>query len=65
MLRILKTLARDIWTAQPHKLPVLFGRYGAFNGPGHTYAGDRTMSPQLAKLAKHPVATPESHRYSG
>jgi len=65
MFRIIKRLARDIWTAQPHRLPTLYGRYGNFKGEGHSYKGDSSVSPQLAKLAKHPVPANELHTYSG
>jgi len=65
MIKTLKRLARNIWTAQPHTMPSLVTRYGPFNGPGHSYAGDSSMSPQLAKLAKHPVPANDLHTYSG
>jgi|LWDU01.1.fsa_nt_gi hypothetical protein len=65
MIKQLKRLARNIWTAQPHTLPSMVTRHGPWNGSGHTYRGDRSVSPQLAKLAKFPVPANDLHTYSG
>ena len=58
MIKALRRLARNLWTAQPHH--ALNGRYGPFHATAHSYKGDRSVSPQLARI---PVK--DTDRYSG